>query len=145
MTVAAPFAPVSTRSLPLLGYAAFEACFAPNPTCVGHSRHISSAFLRLCKVADPSVESVVLCVSELVTNGVTHGAGDVSLRIRYRDNEIRVEVIDGSSVPATMRSTSEDDTSGRGLALVDALSSKWGASEDGRTTWCTFRIPAGRP
>jgi anti-sigma regulatory factor (Ser/Thr protein kinase) len=87
---------------------------------------------------------MILCVSELVTNGVTHGTGDIALRVRCRGAEIRVEVVDGSSTPATLRSAEADDTSGRGLALVEALSQEWGVSKDGRTTWCTFRIPAGR-
>lgn len=90
-------------------------------------------------------EDVVLCVSELVTNGVTHGSGDLSLRVRCRDTEILVEVQDGSSVSATMRSANPDATSGRGLVLVKALSGGWGASADGRTTWCTFPILVGRP
>ncbi|MFD7713994.1 ATP-binding protein [Streptomyces sp. NPDC059786] len=145
MTVATSVAPVTTRSLPCPGYAAVEACFAPEPICVGRSRHLSGVFLRLCEIDGPLTESVVLCVSELVTNGVTHGMGDVSLRVRCWSNEIHVEVADGSSVPATTRSTTADDTSGRGLLLVEALSWTWGVSEDGRTTWCTFRIPTDKP
>ncbi|MFB8353092.1 ATP-binding protein [Streptomyces niveus] len=143
MNVATAVSSVTTRSAPRPRYAAFESCFAPEPISVGLSRHTSRVFLRLCGVADPLTESVVLCISELVTNGVTHGVGDVSLRVRWCTTEIRVEVIDGSSVPATMRLASADATSGRGLGLVEALSEDWGASNDGRTTWCTFRIPAG--
>ncbi|MFH9612956.1 ATP-binding protein [Streptomyces pratensis] len=145
MRVATALAPVRTRSVPRPGYAAFESCFAPEPINVGRSRHTSSVFLRLCEVAEPLAEDVVLCVSELVTNGVTHGSGDLSLRVRYHETEILVEVQDSSSVPATMRSTSAEATSGRGLFLVEALSGDWGASTDGRTTWCTFPILVGRP
>ncbi|MFE0116542.1 ATP-binding protein [[Kitasatospora] papulosa] len=145
MTVATALAPVTTRSVPRRGYTAFESCFAPEPINVGLARHTSSVFLRLWEVADPLAQDVVLCVSELVTNGVTHGSGDLSLRVRCRETEILVEVQDGSSVSATMRSASADATSGRGLVLVKALSGDWGASTDGRTTWCTFPILMGRP
>lgn len=143
MTVATDVAPVTPTPPPppRLEYAMFEARFAPAPTSVGLSRSTSSALLRQCEVAAPLTEDVVLCISELVTNGITYGAGDVSLRLCYLGNEIRVEVVDSSSVRATMRPAGPDDTSGRGLALVEALSWKWGASEDGRTTWCTFRTP----
>jgi serine/threonine-protein kinase RsbW len=144
MTVATALAPVTTRSVPRPGYATFESCFAPEPINVGRSRHTSSVFLRLCEVADPLAEDVVLCVSELVTNGVTHGSGDLSLHVRCRETEILVEVQDGSSVPATMRSASASATSGPGF-LVKALSGDGEASTDGRTTWCTFPIPEGRP
>ncbi|GAA2966996.1 ATP-binding protein [Kitasatospora cinereorecta] len=145
MTVATALAPVTTRSVPRRGYTAFESCFAPERINVGLARHTSSVFLRLWEVADPLAQDVVLCVSELVTNGVTHGSGDLSLRVRCRETEILVEVQDGSSVSATMRSASADATSGRGLVLVKALSGDWGASTDGRTTWCTFPILMGRP
>ncbi|MEN8654337.1 ATP-binding protein [Streptomyces sp. 21So2-11] len=127
------------------GPAAFESCFAPEPISVGRSRHVSGVFLRLCEVPETLAGSVVLCISELVTNGVTHGSGDVSLRVRCLEAEIFVEVSDGSPVPPAMRPASADATSGRGLVLVEALSGGWGASTDGRTTWCTFHVPEGRP
>ncbi|MFC5804522.1 ATP-binding protein [Streptomyces formicae] len=144
MTVATAVAPVTARSLPRPAYAAFEVCFAPDSVWVGRSRRITNAFLRWRKVTGPLAENVVLCVSELVTNGVTHGEGDVSLRIRCCGKDIRVEVVDSNPAPATMRSADDDDPSGRGLLLVTVLSRKWGVSKDGTTTWCTFRIPEGR-
>ncbi|AIA06711.1 ATP-binding protein [Streptomyces noursei] len=140
MTLATADAPVASR-LPRPAYAAVEVSFAPDTVWAGRSRRITNAFLRWLKVSAPLAEDIVLCVSELVTNGVTHGEGDVSLRVRYRNNEVRVEVVDGNPEPATMRSADDDDPSGRGLLLVKVLSRKWGVSEDGKTTWCTFRIP----
>lgn len=53
MTVATALAPVTTRSVPRPGYAAFESCFAPEPINVGRARHTSSVFLRLWEVAAP--------------------------------------------------------------------------------------------
>jgi hypothetical protein len=38
-----------------------------------------------------------------------------------------------------------DDESGHGLLLVTVLAGKWGVTNDGRTTWATFRVPSGRP
>ncbi|MER7986475.1 ATP-binding protein [Streptomyces noursei] len=145
MTVATADAPVAASRLPRPAYAAVEVSFAPDTVWVGRSRRITNAFLRWLKVSAPLAENIVLCVSELVTNGVTHGEGDVSLRLRYRNNEVRVEVVDGNPEPATMRPADNDDPSGRGLLLVTVLSRKWDVSKDGKTTWCTFRIPKGRP
>ncbi|MER7933029.1 MULTISPECIES: ATP-binding protein [unclassified Streptomyces] len=142
MTVATDVARFTARAWPESPHVAFVACCSPIPFQVGQFRCLSDTFLRLCGVAGPVCESVVLCVSELVTNGITHGAGDVSLLTCYCDNEIRVAVTDGSSTPPTLRTTHADETSGRGLLLVEALSQAWGVSEDGRTTWCTFRNPA---
>ena len=144
MTVATSVAPVTTRLVLRPGYADFESRFAPEPTNVGHSRHTSSVFLRLCEVAHPLAENAVLCTRELVTKGVTHGSGGVSLGVRCRETEVFVEVNDGRSVPATLRPASADATSVRGLVLVKALSGDWGANTDGRATWCMFLVPAGR-
>lgn len=145
MSAATAVAPVTTSSVLHFRYAAFEACFTPEPISVGHSRHTTSVFLRRCGIAESLTDSVMLCISELVTNGITHGSGDVSLRVRCLESEIRVEVTDASSAPATRRSAGVSATSGRGLILVEALSADWGISKGGRTTWCTFRIPPGRP
>jgi hypothetical protein len=144
-SVATSVAPVTTRSVLRPGYAVFESCFAPEPINVGRSRHTNSVFLRLCEVADPLAKNVLLCIYELVTKSVTHGSGEGSLGARCRETEVFAEVNDGRSVPATLWRASADATSVRGLVLVKALSGDWGASTDGRTTWCTFLIPAGRP
>ncbi|MGW3957329.1 ATP-binding protein [Streptomyces sp. NPDC004752] len=124
---------------------AFEAAFEPDPVCVGRARRITTAFLGLWHVRGPLADNIVLVVSELVSNAVEHGTGDVVLRVLYPDNEIRIEVTDGNPAPARMRSASDDDVSGRGLLLVTVLARKWGVTNDGRTTWATFRVPSRRP
>ncbi|MBR7676786.1 ATP-binding protein, partial [Streptomyces daliensis] len=107
---------------------AFEVAFTPEPVRVGHVRRITAAFLGLWDV-EPLVESVVLAVSELVTNAVRHGTGDVGLRVVYVPGELRVEVSDGSAAPAELRSAADDDESGRGLFLVAVLAQNWGVTE----------------
>ncbi|WP_461014582.1 ATP-binding protein [Streptomyces daliensis] len=102
--------------------------FTPEPVRVGHVRRITAAFLGLWDV-EPLVESVVLAVSELVTNAVRHGTGDVGLRVVYVPGELRVEVSDGSAAPAELRSAADDDESGRGLFLVAVLAQNWGVTE----------------
>ncbi|MFF7642841.1 ATP-binding protein [Streptomyces canus] len=84
------------------------------------------------------VDDATLIVSELVTNAVCHGAGPVWHALRYVTGDgatdvVRLEVGDhgqgwgGTSVPPAR----EGDLScgGRGLSLVEALASRWGA-------WC---------
>ncbi|AZS72461.1 ATP-binding protein [Streptomyces lydicus] len=137
-------APVAAKRLPQTSRA-FEAAFEPEPVCVGRARRITTAFLGLWHVRGPLADNIVLVVSELVSNAVEHGAGDVGLRVRYPDDEIRIEVTDGNPAPARMRSAGDDDVSGRGLLLVTVLARKWGVTNDGRTTWAAFRVPSGRP
>jgi anti-sigma regulatory factor (Ser/Thr protein kinase) len=86
------------------------------------------------------VEDATLIVSELVTNAVCHGAGPVWHTVRHIATAVpsmeclRIEVGDhgssGWSGAATGRTGEADleflDCGGRGLLLVEALSSDWG-------------------
>jgi anti-sigma regulatory factor (Ser/Thr protein kinase) len=144
MTPATAVAPVTAKPLPQTSRA-FEVCFTPDKTRVAHMRRITAAFLRKWDVCGPLAKEVVLVVSELVTNAIQHGHGDVGLRMRYDAGELCIEVKDGNPEPAELRSAGDEDESGRGLFLVAVLAKDWGVSDDGTTTWCTFRVPAGRP
>ena len=87
------------------------------------------------------LEAVKLLVSELVTNSIVHGVSAPEVAVLLRADALRIEVSDrGGGVPEARRADDED-TSGRGLALVEALSSAWGveASGDGKTVW--FEVP----
>lgn len=83
-----------------------------------------------------------LCVTELLTNVITHlGEGTpVTLRITGRATRTRVELTDPDPQkwPAPRGATAADE-SGRGLALLDAVALRWGVDrgEDGtKTVWC---------
>lgn len=87
------------------------------------------------------LEAVKLLVSELVTNSVVHGASAPEVAVLLRTDALRIEVTDhGGGVPAA-RHADDEDTSGRGLHLVDAVSSAWGveAVGDGKMVW--FEVP----
>ncbi|MFF4386450.1 ATP-binding protein [Streptomyces sp. NPDC001552] len=82
-----------------------------------------------------------LCVSELLTNVITHlGEGTpVTLRITGRATRTRVELTDPDPrawpVP---RQATDSDESGRGLALLEAVALRWGVTQGYRTktVWC---------
>jgi anti-sigma regulatory factor (Ser/Thr protein kinase) len=120
----------------------FAVAFSAEESRVGHMRRVTAAHMPLWGVPVALTDSILLAVSELVTNAVQHAKGDVGLRVRYIDTELRVEVTDGNPVPAELRrAPSIYDESGRGLFLVATVSRNWGVSADGMTTWCTFRVP----
>ncbi|MFF0222826.1 ATP-binding protein [Streptomyces sp. NPDC004629] len=121
----------------------FAVAFTPDKAQVGRMRRITAAHLRLWHVSEPTVENVVLAVSELVTNAIRYGRGDAGLKILYADDDVRVEVSDGNPEPA-LTNAQPDDTSGRGLFLVAVLARDWGVSDDGEMTWCIFNAPARR-
>ncbi|MER5972323.1 ATP-binding protein [Streptomyces sp. NPDC002055] len=123
----------------------FAVVFLPDLARVAQMRRITSASLRSWNLRGPVAADVVLAVSELVTNAVQHGSGDVGLLVRCSGCKLRVEVTDGSPGRPVVHYADDDDVSGRGLFLVSVLAQDWGVSDDGLTTWCEFRLPAGRP
>ena len=53
-----------------------------------------------------------------------------------------MEVVDGSAMSPRTRRFSVESTTGRGLGLVEELSTRWGVEKrpDGKTVW--FEVPA---
>ncbi|MBY8343487.1 ATP-binding protein [Streptomyces spinosirectus] len=84
---------------------------------------------------------VQLCVTELVGNVIRHvGEGTpVRVRVARADGCTRVEVCDPDprALPVLMR-VADDDESGRGLVLLDAVALRWGVEPEaaGKTVWC---------
>lgn len=122
----------------------FAVAFAPDKRRVAQMRRITATHLRRWRVAEPTAENVVLAVSELVTNGIQHGHGDVELKAICAADVLRIEVTDGNPAPAQLATADDDELSGRGLFLVAVLAHNWGVSDDGYTTWCDFRLSSGR-
>ena len=91
------------------------------------------------------VDDVMLVVSELVTNAITHARSACELRLLLTGSVLRVEVGDtGAGTPDPMR-TDGDDEHGRGLVLVAALSRAWGidsVADGGKVVWAEVPISA---
>lgn len=103
---------------------------------VGHMRRIGAQKLRAWGLT-PLVESVELLISELVTNAFKHGTGHtVTFRLIIGQDVILVEVDDDSAGRPEIRLAGPDDENGRGLQLVSAIATNWGA--DGTRIWCSL-------
>ncbi|MFD8386180.1 ATP-binding protein [Streptomyces sp. NPDC059679] len=90
-------------------------------------------------------DDVLLCVSELATNALTHAGmreGDHFLvTVDHADGRLRVEVYDPSQCHPRAAQHCKLDEHGRGLFLVDHYSDKWGAEPRGRcgkAVWIEF-------
>jgi anti-sigma regulatory factor (Ser/Thr protein kinase) len=79
-----------------------------------------------------------LVVSELVTNAVRYAGGEVTVTVRRIDDHIIVAVRDDSPRRPKLLDVAEDSTSGRGLAIVDAVADRWDVDlhgPAGKTVW----------
>jgi anti-sigma regulatory factor (Ser/Thr protein kinase) len=112
--------------------------FAHSPTSIRQARE----FARDALQGAPArvVEAVTLMVSELATNCVRHTNGPFDLRVIRGPGEIRIEATDQSGGKPRVRSPAPTDPNGRGLQIVDMLSTSWGCQPvpgAGKTIWFT--------
>jgi anti-sigma regulatory factor (Ser/Thr protein kinase) len=86
-------------------------------------------------------EDAVLVVSELITNVVLHARTGLEVAVRRVQDRIRIEVTDKNHNLPRLRRHSVQSGTGRGLQLVAAMASDWGAESrrDGKVVWVELR------
>jgi anti-sigma regulatory factor (Ser/Thr protein kinase) len=86
---------------------------------------------------DRHAHLAVLMANELVTNAVVHAGTPVTVVVQADDEGVRVEVHDQNPRPPLRRIAFGEDEAGRGLAVVESLSTRWGvdALEGGKSVW----------
>jgi anti-sigma regulatory factor (Ser/Thr protein kinase) len=121
-----------------------DVVLSPDPRAAAHARQL------VTEVSGPWSSTLVdvakLLVSELVSNAIRHGQGDIGLRVRFTDRGLlRVEVSDASPDPPFIvhPPPSADEESGRGMEIVHALADSWGTRPGtesiGKTVWFELR------
>ncbi|WP_217139755.1 ATP-binding protein [Streptomyces sp. AC627_RSS907] len=120
----------------------------PDPSEVGRARRWARSRLvgSGIQADEPLAETLVLLVSELVTNAVVHTGCSAVVRLvlpgvvteQAEEATVRLEVDDASDRAPVPRCVGDDATGGRGLALVDGLADRWGWSREGsgKRIWC---------
>jgi anti-sigma regulatory factor (Ser/Thr protein kinase) len=94
------------------------------------------------------IDAAQLCVSELVSNVINHvGIGTpTTLVVSMSGSRVRIEVRDPDTrALPTLLDAALDAESGRGMALVSAVTDRWGVQlqADQKVTWC--ELPTGLP
>ncbi|MGP3984306.1 ATP-binding protein [Streptomyces sp. KR80] len=144
----------------------------PDPAEVGRARTWARSRLARSGIEpdEPLAETLILLISELVTNAVVHTGCPAVLRMLLPDADaaasvpgtaagaveasalrargaetVRVEVADRSLRPPMPRHAQGEETNGRGLELVDGLADRWGwrAEGAGKSIWC--EVDRSRP
>ncbi|KUL26651.1 ATP-binding protein [Streptomyces regalis] len=91
------------------------------------------------------------CLSELATNAIVHTGAEgeyFDVEVSLADGCLRVEVRDLTWRKPQVQSPTPNDTSGRGLLLVDALADGWEVEPcvpHGKTVWTEFKIEEPSP
>lgn len=113
------------------------------PRSVGRAREYARGQL-LSWDLEPLVDTAELLVSELVTNALRYGEGEIRLRLLL-DRTLVCEVWDAGLVQPRRRRARDTDEGGRGLQLVGLLSAAWGSRRTprGKTVWFELPLPDG--
>jgi serine phosphatase RsbU (regulator of sigma subunit) len=114
---------------------------APEPTSVGRARELARGQLSSWGL-ESLIDTAELLVSELVTNALRYGEGEIRLRLLL-DRTLVCEVWDGGLVQPRRRRARVTDEGGRGLQLVGLLSAAWGSRRTprGKTVWFDLALP----
>jgi serine/threonine-protein kinase RsbW len=91
------------------------------------------------------LEIIELLVSELAGNCVRHTESNFVVRIGTDPHRIRVSVSDRGSGRPVAQALDPDAVAGRGLALVEMLSSSWGVRRNrsltrGKAVWFVLEL-----
>ncbi|MBV9593869.1 MAG: ATP-binding protein [Actinobacteria bacterium] len=102
--------------------------------------------LTAAGLASTVIDDAVLIAAELVANAVRHGgvasSGSITVSWEYDASSVTVRVTDGGGIGRPIvRHPKPDQTSGRGLGIVEALAAGWGVDNGPGTTtvWASLR------
>ncbi|WP_055585158.1 SpoIIE family protein phosphatase [Streptacidiphilus griseoplanus] len=116
------------------------------PEAVSHARRFVGRTLGSWGLADQR-DVALLIVSELVTNALVHTQGPVRLDLTYVADRLRIAVTDSSPrSPVKPASIGWEATGGRGILLVEAVSTGFGSLPmgGGKQVWSEITVPSGR-
>jgi anti-sigma regulatory factor (Ser/Thr protein kinase) len=85
-----------------------------------------------------------LLVSELGTNALRHGDGQITLRGSLDDDHLLIEVIDHGGGFERQPRRRHDQIGGWGLHLVKDIANRWGVHETATHVWFELQRPPPR-
>jgi anti-sigma regulatory factor (Ser/Thr protein kinase) len=123
-----------------------RAVLRPRPQSVAEARDQARAALVVWGL-ESLVERVTLVVSELVTNSVTHAGTPTVLELDLLElgqggPVLRIAVCDQSVNEPELRAPDSSEERGRGVALVDTLTDRWGTTQrsSGKRVWAEIDL-----
>ncbi|MDQ1680650.1 MAG: hypothetical protein QOI42_1509 [Frankiaceae bacterium] len=107
------------------------------PSSVRAAREFVEAHLEEWGAA-AHIWPAVTVVSELATNAVLHARTDFTVSVELVGRQLRLTVTDASPSVPSRRHYDVDAATGRGMALLESLTSSWGSDShaSGKSVWC---------
>jgi anti-sigma regulatory factor (Ser/Thr protein kinase) len=121
-----------------------------HPYRIQQIRRIVSAQLRYWRL-DPLIDAASTGISELLANVHRHARPDkrCAVRLTLAVDRLTVAVEDNDPRLPHLQPMEPTATTGRGLALVEAMSDGWGTDllpdETGKVVWFVLRTPTAAP
>jgi Stage II sporulation protein E (SpoIIE)/Histidine kinase-like ATPase domain len=110
------------------------------------ARWLVTDLLRDLVDAD-TLDTAALLTTELVSNGIRQTREELVITVALAGGRMRIGVADSSHRRPQLVKVGSQDTSGRGLHLVEALADRWGVEPDdhglGKTVWFELDVPPG--
>lgn len=101
-----------------------------SPASVADARRWVERFLESAGVSESCIDDAVLIVSELASNAIRHGNGDVVCHAVLLDQgRCCISVLDGGTGQPQIVQRSVEDVGGLGLVIVEQLAVQWGIAE----------------
>ncbi|MFI6346833.1 ATP-binding protein [Streptomyces sp. NPDC050560] len=121
---------------------------AAQPGSAAQARRMTRAWLSAWDIGADTCDSAELVVSELVTNAIVHtDSRQIVCELREDPEKLRIAVCDEGRAPGEPRPSAvrDEEEHGRGLFLVSAVCSAWGAHETGPglLVWAELPSAAG--
>jgi serine phosphatase RsbU (regulator of sigma subunit)/anti-sigma regulatory factor (Ser/Thr protein kinase) len=93
------------------------------------------------------VEDAALIAAEIITNAHEHGSPPVVVSVAITGKHVHLEVRDANPRRPIRPRASTTNMTGRGIALIDHLSTRWGVRREptGKTVWADIGPTAGVP
>jgi len=116
------------------------------PESASAARRIVAGVLVAWQLTD-LVPDTQLVVSELVGNAYQHAPGHDTVELELVKDDpdaVHIRVNDGSALRPMLRAAKHDESTGRGLRIVDAVATRWGVAdhEGGKQVWAEIRRSA---
>ncbi|MEU4621878.1 ATP-binding protein [Actinoplanes sp. NPDC023801] len=114
----------------------------PLPGAARHARDLVTEACVRWEVEDLTAPAVLI-ISELVSNVLDHAHTIMTLHLALRPEGLYLGVRDGNASPPVAAPVPVTSMTGRGLRLVEAVSTTWGYSTaaGGKTVWATLALP----